>query len=167
VKARPVQRVDNARKPGHVHERHGTAPRRSPALRVFDDLSLPESWEMLPGVPATRGDCPTTRPCPHVKCRYHLWLVEGEAMPGRRWETAMPASSFHPWSNTTCALDVAEQGSADPDVVAHALGVSERQVRRIVEAARRKLAANPDAAEVLAAIGEGPVDSFMHGKGKR
>lgn len=134
-------------KPGHAHQRHGE-PRRSPALRVFDDLSLPESWEMLPGVPATRGDCPTTRPCPHVKCRYHLWLVEGESMPGRRWTTAAPASSFHPWSNTTCALDVAEQAT-DPDEVAHVLGMSSRQVRRIAGAAIEKLKANPDAKEVL------------------
>lgn len=154
MKARPVQRTDATRKPGHVHERHGTAPRRSSALRVFDDLSLPESWEMLPGVPATRGDCPTTRPCPHVKCRYHLWLVEAEAMPGRRWDRAAPASAFHPWSNTTCALDVAEQGSADPEDVARALGVSSRQVRRIVEAARKKLEDSPDAAEVLKALAE-------------
>lgn len=134
-------------RPGHARQRHGE-PRRSPALRVFDDLSLPESWEMLPGVPATRGDCPTTRPCPHVKCRYHLWMVEGESMPGRRWATAAPASSFHPWSNATCALDVAEQ-NAEPDDVAHALGMSSRQMRRIAEVAMKKLAGNPDAREVL------------------
>lgn len=28
-------------------------------------------------VPDTRGDCPTQKPCPHVRCRYHLWRVDG------------------------------------------------------------------------------------------
>ena len=28
-------------------------------------------------VPDTRGDCPTEKPCPHVRCRYHLWRVDG------------------------------------------------------------------------------------------
>lgn len=142
-----MQRTDAAREP-HVRQRHGSGPRRSPALRVFDDLSLPESWEVLPGVPHTRGDCPTTRPCPHLKCRYHLWLVEAEAMPGRRWERAAPASAFHPWSNTTCALDVAERAQ-QVEEVARLLGMSSRQVRRIVEKARKKLSGNPDAVDVL------------------
>ena len=135
-------------KPGHTQQRHGE-PRRSLKLRVFEELSLPETWEMRGDVPATRADCPPTRPCPHVKCRYHLWLVAGESMPGRRWTTAAPASSFHPWSNTTCALDVADAQATDPDTVAHALGMSSRQVRRIAEAAIGKLKDNPDAREVL------------------
>jgi hypothetical protein len=137
-------------KPGHAQQRHGTA-RRSPGLRVFDDLSLPETWEVLPGVPHTRADCPVTRPCPHLKCRYHLWLVEAESMPGRRWERAAPATDFHPWSNTTCALDVADQHKAGTAVeeVARMLGMSSRQVRRIVEKARKKLSGNPDAVDVL------------------
>ena len=133
----------------HVVERHGGGARRLPALRVFEDLSLPETWEALPGVPHTRGDCPTTRPCPHLKCRYHLWLVTAESMPGRRWERAAPASDFHPWSNTTCALDVAEQQQTQVEDVARMLGMSARQVRRIVERARKKLTGNPDAADVL------------------
>ena len=156
---RPVKRVDAARPlDTHVKRRHGS-PRRSPALRVFDDLSLPESWEILPGVPHTRGDCPTTRPCPHVKCRYHLWLVESDSMPGRRHEKgAPPASDLHPWSNTTCALDIAERvGFANTvdgahcsvEDVARMLGMSSREVRRIVERARKKMAGNPDAADVL------------------
>ena len=154
MSARPVRRVDAERtKPGHVRERHGSGPRRSPALRVFDDLALPESWEVLPGVPHTRADCPVTRPCPHLKCRYHLWLVEAESMPGRRRERAAPGSDFHPWSNTTCALDVAEKTNT-PEEVARMLGMDPRQVRRIQRAAIDKLAANPDAAQVLRRMGE-------------
>ncbi len=132
----------------HARQRHGSVPRRSPALRVFDDLALPEAWEVLPGVPHTRADCPTTRPCPFVKCRYHLWLVEAESMPGRRRERTAPASDFHPWSNTTCALDVAENQNS-VEVVAKALGMSDRQVRRIKEQAIEKLRMNPDAEVVL------------------
>lgn len=143
-------------KPGHAQQRHGVA-RRSPGLRVFEDLYLPESWEVKPGVPSTRAECPTERPCPHLKCRYHLWLVESEAMPGRRWEraatTGAPPTSFHPWSNTTCALDVAEE-ARQVEEVARLLGMSSRQVRRIIDKARRKLAGNPDAVQVLRMIAE-------------
>lgn len=134
-------------KRSHVTERHG-APKRSPQLRVFSEYSLSEDWEVLPGVPHTRGDCPKVRPCPHVKCRYHLWLVEGESMPGRRREFAAPASDFHPWSNVTCALDVAES-KATPTEVAQMLGMSDRQVRRIIERALAKLKDNPEAEAVL------------------
>lgn len=28
-------------------------------------------------VPDTRADCPTEKPCPHVRCRHHLWRVDG------------------------------------------------------------------------------------------
>lgn len=33
--------------------------------------------ELRNDVPATRAACPTTRPCPHVHCRHHLWTVIG------------------------------------------------------------------------------------------
>lgn len=68
-------------------------------------------------------------------------------MPGRRRERSAPASSFHPWSNTTCALDVAEQIRSEEEI-AEALGISTRQVRRILSRALAKLDGNPDAAAI-------------------
>ncbi len=69
-------------------------------------------------------------------------------MPGRRRERHAPGTDFHPWSNTTCALDVAEKENS-AESVAKVLGISDRQVRRITESARQKLALNPEAAGVL------------------
>jgi hypothetical protein len=126
----------------------------SPML-AYDDLHLPSDFAFRDDVPRTRGACPTARPCPHLKCRYHLWLVEAEAMPGRRRETVAPASSFHPWSNTTCALDVAEKGERlETGAVAKMLGMSPRQVRRIVASGLAKIGKLGGARRLLAAIGE-------------
>ena len=47
-------------------------------------------------VPDTRGDCPTQKPCPHVKCRYHLWRVDGGedgTRAGRPGLSAVPRDS--------------------------------------------------------------------------
>lgn len=40
-------------------------------------LSDGRLMELDDAVPDTRGECPTQKPCPHVKCRYHLWRVDG------------------------------------------------------------------------------------------
>lgn len=40
-------------------------------------LSDGRLMELDDAVPDTRGDCPTQKPCPHVRCRYHLWRVDG------------------------------------------------------------------------------------------
>lgn len=40
-------------------------------------LSDGRLMELDDAVPDTRGDCPTVKPCPHVRCRYHLWRVDG------------------------------------------------------------------------------------------
>jgi hypothetical protein len=44
-------------------------------------------------VPDTRGDCPTVKPCPHVRCRYHLWRIDGGengTRPGRPGIASVP-----------------------------------------------------------------------------
>lgn len=126
------------------------------ALRVLHtparEYSLPPEWDFREDVPKTRGDCPETRPCPHIKCRYHLWFMEGESLPGRRRETAQPASSIRVRGSETCALDVAERKLA-PSEVAKLLGISDRQLRRTTRAALRKLENDPDAREVLERLG--------------
>lgn len=73
--------------------------RRPKALRVLEPDHAQESqlgglppfvpagWVPRLDVPATRADCPKDRariPCRHVRCRHHLWLVEGRERPGRR-----------------------------------------------------------------------------------
>jgi hypothetical protein len=34
-------------------------------------------------LPKTRAECPTEKPCPHVRCRDHLWRVDACDRPGR------------------------------------------------------------------------------------
>lgn len=79
-------------------------------LRVIGGTTI----ELRDGVPKTRGDCKDgPRPCPYVRCRYHLWLSTTDehwnspsGKPQRpttlepRWlESPLPSS---------CALDVAD-----------------------------------------------------------
>jgi hypothetical protein len=41
-------------------------------------------------VPDTRGDCPTQKPCPHVRCRHHLWRVDACDRAGRPGLASVP-----------------------------------------------------------------------------
>ena len=53
-------------------------PVLQPSLPVAD-----MSFTPLPGVPATRADCPTQRPCPYLRCRHHLFRLDAENRAGR------------------------------------------------------------------------------------
>ena len=130
----------------------GDKPKRRVALRV-----LPKKWKPREGVPETRGDCPTFRPCPFVRCEWNLWMTDGRDRPGRRGpDHAPPASTVEVHSLYNCGADLAEEswlGRVDTHVIAEAINRTDRQVRRIVEKALVKLreivANDPAAAEVL------------------
>lgn len=85
--------------------------------------------------PRTRSECPTTRPCPWVGCRHHLYLdvnAQGSIKMDARygvWETP----------GETCALDVAEAGPHTISEVAALIGTTYERVRQIEEAALAKL----------------------------
>lgn len=106
------------------------ATRRLPHLRVL---------------PATRAECKDApRPCPFVSCRYHLFL--DIASDGRLFMTT--DADEHDESSIerelyqmaeTCALDVADGGSAQQDEVAVVLGITRRHVDDIEQTAKRKL----------------------------
>jgi hypothetical protein len=71
-------------------------------------------------VPATRADCPKTRPCPHVRCRHHGWLTVGEDRPGRRHPGEKPRQAtirlevLMSWPVLpSCALDIIEQAISE------------------------------------------------------
>lgn len=78
--------------------------------------------------PATRGECPTERPCPYVGCRYHLYL---EVRPGSgalvlTWPDREPDEIPE-----TCALDVGERGGASLKDVARAFDLTRQRVQQI------------------------------------
>lgn len=97
--------------------------------------------ELRDDVPKTRADCPKTRPCGHVRCRYHLWLELGAERRGPHFNALVPQSTLQPrWLEkpmpSSCALDVAESvppGTTLPmAVIAKLLGKSTRWIRRIM-----------------------------------
>jgi len=104
-------------------------------------------------VPATRGDCRYgPRPCPHVRCRQHLWRDDGEERPGNR--VAMrgepPTTLAARWLlyplQESCALDIAERverGDREYTVqeIAALMGISVSRLHDIRRAALEKLRA--------------------------
>lgn len=61
-----------------ANRRAASAASTQAALPLVSKRFLP-----LAGVPKTRGDCPVQRPCPHVRCRHHLFLEEASTRAGR------------------------------------------------------------------------------------
>lgn len=139
---------------------------RPKALRVLNPRWVDESWIdswppfVPPGwfprldVPATRADCPPDRatfPCQHVRCRHHLWLVEGCERPGRRTAQVQREGDgrFMPEGATTkrielksilriaspeaCELDVVERNpdGLDYRTIGKLVGLHEERVRQI------------------------------------
>lgn len=67
-------------------------------------------------VPRTRAECPTTRPCGHIRCENHLWMIDGRDRPGRRHpDRRLPSSELRPvWLEwplpPSCGADLHESG---------------------------------------------------------
>lgn len=143
-------------------------PRRTAQLRV-----LPRAWQVTADVPRTRADCPATRPCPHIKCEWNTWMIDGADRPGRRGEASfdrrgvlarggargvqlsLPASSVNVHGPLNCARDVLDRATERATtvpmaVVAEVFGLTERAAYLILARAKRKLAAVPGARELLA-----------------
>ena len=77
--------------------------------------------------PATRGECPTERPCPYVGCRHHLYL---EVSPSGELRLAFPGRDPDELAES-CALDVAERGGASLDEVGRCFGLTGERIRQI------------------------------------
>lgn len=121
----------------------GGVKKRLPMLpTVIND----PSFELKAGTPKTRADCPTTRPCPFVRCYWNLWMRSSQDQPGRRHVGGdLPASTIRFTTAHNCGADIADavEAGAEIDVsqLAGMLGVSDRQVRRYTESALAKLPA--------------------------
>lgn len=127
-------------------ERHRSAPHRSVRLRVIGG-----SVELRDDVPKTRAECPKRRPCGHVRCEWHLWLVQGVDRPGRRganWRAL--SSELRPvmmeWPlPPSCGADVIEaavrEGWSVPKM-ARSIGVRLSGFRYLLTKAIRKLRAS-------------------------
>lgn len=82
------------------------------------------------------GGCNELRPCPWVRCRYHLWHVQTS------WRTHQRA----PWEmDDTCALDIADEGGASLERIGAALGYSRARAEQLEKEAIVAILTGPDA----------------------
>ena len=99
--------------------------------------------------PETRGDCPNTRPCPHLACQYHLRYdlndKGGEV-------TNHPDVEWYEL-DVTCALDMADSGETTLGTIGSLMGITRERVRQIETNAIEKLRANDDAADLFLMLG--------------
>lgn len=132
-------------------------PRRSPQLRVIERLDpRPVSWEPRAGLPAGgRRECITgERPCPYVRCKFHLWRIDAGDRVGRRprageTDRRAPGTTLLPaWMETPtpacCALDVADvvaRQESPVSFVAKAMHLSSAHVWDLIAGALKKLRA--------------------------
>ena len=152
----------------HAVYAEGLQPGRARYVRAL--MVLPQDWEPRSGVPASRAACPVTRPCPFVRCSWNLWMVDGRDRPGGHRGRIPSVVVAHVHQN--CGADVADgvhAGRIDASDIGDHVGLSDRQVRRIVEKAHKKLEAIPEAAHLLELMDECEQreDSIMAGKVKR
>ncbi len=88
--------------------------RRSSVLRVLQADLIPDGTfrsQAVAGVPATRADCPVVRPCPHVRCRHHLFLEDAEHRAGRPGLSSVPRDSRGRTLHTTGEAGAARAGT--------------------------------------------------------
>lgn len=129
--------------PGVVldHEDLVRITERRRSLPIFQPIALPESWEMKPGVPKTRGDCENgPRPCSFVSCRQHLWLVLQQDRPGNPARGAQGETTLRP-IGASCTLDVAVKAHSIAET-ADILGVVPTRIHQIESVALRKARRN-------------------------
>jgi hypothetical protein len=109
-----------------------------------------QSFTPRPGVPSSRAECRDgERPCPYVRCKWHLWLVLGSDRPGRRYDGRTPPTALRPaWLEDPmppcCTLDIAERAEAldDPGSIrelAAAIGLKPSRIHDIIATALAKL----------------------------
>lgn len=108
------------------------------------DPTYKEATRDLPPLPA-RSECRDgPRPCPHVRCRYHL-MVDVTSTGSLRLYGTEPSAM-----KNTCALDVADKGPVSLGRAAELLGLTPERVRQCEEAAIYNLS------DALAADGMDP-----------
>ena len=111
---------------------------------VFVRLASGSWLRLRDDVPATRGACPEERPCPHYKCRQHLFLSIGIERAGRRVNGKPPSSTLKPlWRSSapSCTLDIADEGATSVEDTGKHMGLEPSQVHAFEASALKKLRA--------------------------
>ncbi len=123
-----------------VEEKHPDVIAPSRLMRRLRERQPSMPGLRSPDAPTERAQCiDGPRPCKWTDCRHHLWAVDGEDRPGRRWSTDDQRHAVvRQHSPETCALDVADRhpDGMGPEAVAALLGVTAERVRQIEDVAR-------------------------------
>ena len=114
-------------------------------------------WPERAKLPVNRGACCSMpRPCPFVRCRYHLYTDVNENTGSIKFNYG---EGIEPWDlKESCTLDVADQGGRTLAQVAETLNVTRERVRQIEARALMKLVESDDARELLDAMRDMPVE---------
>jgi hypothetical protein len=109
------------------------------------------TFEPVAGLPAGgRAECKTgPRPCPYVRCKHHLWLLEGRDRAGRRGRGTPPGTTLEPrWLDPepcdSCELDVSDRAgelgeTLSITAIGKAMGRDDSTVALLIERALQKL----------------------------
>ncbi len=118
-------------------KRKGARPKTRLAKRLSKEERrqslLLEPW-MNEELPKTRAECKYgERPCPYVRCRYHLAL---EVKPN-----GSLSENFHEICDMkeTCVLDVAERGENTLEYIGECMNITRERVRQLETDALAKL----------------------------
>jgi hypothetical protein len=98
----------------------------------------PEVTQWLDALkPKTREECRgTMRPCPHVSCKFHLYLDVNPETGSIKFN--FPGQEVHEL-NETCALDVAERGGVTLEEVGDYMNLTRERIRQVEATGIRKV----------------------------
>lgn len=112
----------------------GIPRKRTVATKSLTRSVIAAGWRELGGDrgqvarPRTRDECPAARPCPFVGCRHHLYLEVNQ----ETGSITINRPDLEPHElESSCSLDVAENGGHTLDQVGQILNISRERVRQL------------------------------------
>jgi hypothetical protein len=79
----PLPGLDYIGRAAAISKRASKERQRKRLPVIQPELIGDRGFDPKTGVPRTRGECPTERPCPFVRCRWHLFMEDAEHRAGR------------------------------------------------------------------------------------
>jgi hypothetical protein len=83
LKQPPLPGLDYIGRAAAISKRASKERRRKRLPVLQPELIADRGFEPQAGVPRTRSQCPTSRPCPFVRCRWNLFMEDADHRAGR------------------------------------------------------------------------------------